>query len=243
MEEGGTGDQCATDVSGRIRAVGDDAVKLALGSHLHQIGIALVEKEEGAMGPHEIIEFTFRPFYTLERSEALQVGTPYIGDHATGRLNIIHKLLYVARMGGSHLHNRYLMFRRDLKQRTRHAYIVVVVGLGVEHTVFFGQDRGNQFLGCGLTIRTRDADDRNVKLAAMLTGQFLIGGQRISHDDIACVASHGILRFINHGIATALFQSLGGKTVAVEGCTLERDEETVLWAMAAIGRHAGAATI
>ena len=40
-----------------------------------------------------------------------------------------------------------------------------------------------------------------------------------------------------------LLQSLGGKTIAIEGCALERDEETVLWAMAAIGRHAGAATI
>lgn len=139
MEEGGTGDQCATDVGGRVRTIGDYAVKLTFGSHLHQVGIALVEKEQGAMGPHEIIEFTFRPFYTLEGPEALQMGTADIGNHATGRLNIIHKLLYVARMGGSHLHNRYLMFRRDLKQRTRHAYIVVVVGLGVEHTVFLAK--------------------------------------------------------------------------------------------------------
>ena len=44
-----------------------------------------------------------------------------------------------------------------------------------------GQYGTNQFLGCRLTVGSRDADDRNVELSAVLTRQILKGLQTVGN--------------------------------------------------------------
>lgn len=62
----------------------------------------------------------------------------------------------------------------------------------------------------------------------MIVGQLLQRGQTVFGKDIPVVAFNGKLFFVDNGIRTALFKSLGCKGVAVERFAFQRKENRTL---------------
>ena len=82
-------------------------------------------------------------------------------------------------MRGTHLHYCYVVLVRQSEQRLGYPHVVVEVTLCSHHVIAFRQHGTHQFLRGCLAIRTRNADDRNIELAAMLAGQVLEGLQAV----------------------------------------------------------------
>ena len=100
----------------------------------------------------EIVEFALGLDDSFERTEALQMGTAYVGDQTTGGLCCLYECLDITWMAGPHLDDGNLMFLCQTKKGLGHTYVVVEVALGVEHIVFLREHSGNKFLSCGLAI-------------------------------------------------------------------------------------------
>ena len=120
------------------------------------------------MSNQEIIQLALGLADTLEGAEALQVGTTHIGDEATGRLGRLYQRLDVAGMRSTHLYDGNVVVVTEAEQRLGNTHIVVEVTLGSHHAIALCQHGTNQFLGSGLAIRSRNANDRYIKLATML---------------------------------------------------------------------------
>ena len=168
------------------------------------------------MGCEEVVELAFGALHSLKGAKALQVGTSHIGDESAGGFHVVHEFSDVTGMRGAHFHHCDLMLRAEGEQRARHTHIIVVVGLSVHHVVLLGQYGRNQFLGGRLAICSRNADDGEGELPAVLPCQFLIGGQRVIDQDIPAVALGNIFLFIHHGIGTTFLQGIGGKLVSIK---------------------------
>ena len=69
----------------------------------------------------------------------------------------------------------------------------------------------------------------------MVVGQLLQRGQTVVSKNIPAVAFNGKLFFVDNGIRTALFKSLGSKGVAVERFAFQRKENRTFGAVAAVG--------
>ena len=135
------------------------------------------------MSNQEIIQLALGLADTLEGAEALQVGTTHIGDEATGRLGRLYQRLDVARMRSTHLYDSNLRHIVQLEQRLGNTHIVVKITLRSHHAIALCQHGTNQFLGSGLAIRSRNANDRYIKLATMLAGQVFESLQTVVDED------------------------------------------------------------
>ena len=131
------------------------------------------------MSDEEIIEFALGLTDTLKRAEALQVGTPHVGDESAGGLGSLYQRLDVARVRGSHLHDGDVVLVAQAEQGLGHAHVVVEVALRRHHVVALGEDGTDEFLGGRLAVGARDADDGDVELPTVLPCQVLVGLQTV----------------------------------------------------------------
>ena len=194
-----------------------------------------IDEYQSIAGSKEVVKFALGLLHSLETSEALQVGTAYVGDHAAGRFHIFYESLDVARMRSSHLYDGNFMLWGKAEERLGHTHIIIEVALCEHHIVFFTEYGRDQFLGRGLAVGSCDSHYRNVEMTAMLTGQFLEGDETILYKDDSLIALLGILFFVYYCIGTAFLQGHGGKLVAVERGTLQSQEDTALRTVAAVG--------
>ena len=256
----------ATDASVlivRVGGVGRDPNLFIVANLVHQMFVVGIDEDKPVLtGTEEIIEFTFSLDDALERAKALQMGTTYVGDEATGRLSRFHQRLDVTRVTGSHLNDCNLVLLRQTEQCLGHTHVVVEVALGVKHIVFLGKHGSDQFLRGGLAIGAGDANHGDVKLTTVLTGQVLEGLEAVIDEDepilklcimhscVPPVASvlrpSGELCIVNcelcivyDGIGTTLFQGLQGELVAVERLAFEGEEDTSFRTVTTVCRDAG----
>ena len=141
--------------------------------------VGIDEDEAVLSATEEIVEFAFGFDDSLERAEALQMSSAYIGDQTTGGLCRLCERLDVARMAGAHLDDGDFVLLCQSEEGLGHAYVVVEVALSVEHIVFLREHSSYEFLGGRLAVGACDADNRNVELATMLTRQILEGLQTV----------------------------------------------------------------
>jgi len=109
LQEWGAGDDFSPYIAVSVLAVGDEAVDVALLSHLHQMLVVGIDEDEGIVGCEVIIEFSLGLLHAFEASESLQVGTAHVGNHTAGRLHVFHEFPDVAWMGSAHLYNGNLI--------------------------------------------------------------------------------------------------------------------------------------
>gem|GEM_PF-5995805 len=76
-------------------------------------------------------------------------------------------------MVGSHLDNRHLVFRFQLKQRERYPDMIVEVTLRKERIVFLRKHRSDQLFGSGLSVGACNAYDRRFQSAPVYLCQLL----------------------------------------------------------------------
>ena len=86
-------------------------------------------------------------------------------------------------MAGTHLDDGYLVAVVQSEEGLGHAHVVVEIALCEEDIILLLQDGRNEFLGGGFAVGARDADDRDVELAAMLAGQVLEGLETVGNKD------------------------------------------------------------
>ena len=238
LQERSAGNDFSPYIAVFILAVGDEAVDVALLSHLHQMLVVCIDEDEGIVGCEVIIELSLGLLHAFETAESLQVGTAYVGNHTAGWLHVFHEFSDVTRMGSTHFYNGNLIFRRETEERLWYAYIIIEVALSEHHVELLAENSRDEFLGGGLAVGSGDSYYRNIEVAAMLTGEFLEGGEAVLYEDVALVAFLGILFFINNHIGTAFLQSHVGKLVAIKRCALQSQEDAALWAVAAVsGNH------
>src|SRR5574344_587016 len=185
FEERSTIDYFAPHITVFILTIRNHTVQFTCLCHLHQMLIICIDEYQSIMSGQKVIEFTLSILDTFETTEALEMCSSHIGNHTAGRFHIFHQLFDVTGMTGTHLHNGNLMLVTQTQQGLGHTHIVVEVALGKHHIIFLSQYGGNQFFGCGLPVGAGDADYRNIKLAAMLTGKFLEGGEAVIHQNEA----------------------------------------------------------
>ena len=101
------------------------------------------------------------------------MGFSYIGNQSAGGLCCFSQCLDVSRMTGSHFDDGYLMFFVQAEQCLGYSNIVIEIALGIKHVELLLEYSGNEFLGCRLAVSACNADDRNIELAAVLTGEVL----------------------------------------------------------------------
>ena len=199
-----------------------------------------IDEDEAVLAAAEkVVEFALGLDDALERTKALQMGTAYVGDQATSRLCRLSERLDVARMTGAHLDDGNLVFLRQSEEGFGHAYIVVEVALSVEHIVFLREHSSDEFLGGRLAVGARDADDRNVELATMLTRQILEGLQTVRDDNQPFIASIGERLIVYDSIGAAFLKGLKGELVAVERLTLEGKEDAPFRTITTVCRDDG----
>ena len=109
-------------------------------------------------------------------------------------------------MTGAHLDDGNLMVLRQTEQGLGHADIIVEVALCIEHIVFLGEHGSHKLLGGCLTVGTGNADDGDIELATMFTGQILEGLQTVIDKDEPVVIGrlHGWI--VDDGIGTTLLK-------------------------------------
>ncbi len=71
----------------------------------------------------------------------------------------------------------------------------------------------------------------------MLPCQLLIGGEAVIDKDEAFVVLLSVFLLINNGITASFLECALGEFVSVERRTFQRDEDTSLRAVAAVGGH------
>ena len=71
LQEWGAGDDFSPYIAVFILAVGDEAVDVALLSHLHQMLVVGIDEDEGIVGCEVIIEFSLGLLHAFETSESL----------------------------------------------------------------------------------------------------------------------------------------------------------------------------
>lgn len=79
--------------------------------------------------PEVVVEFSFGPYDSLERTESFQVGFPYIGDDAVIRFGNPYQCIDFSGVVGTHFHYGNLVFGSQLKKGQRHTDVVVEISL------------------------------------------------------------------------------------------------------------------
>ena len=170
LQERSAGNDFSPYIAVFILAVGDEAVDVALLSHLHQMLVVCIDEDEGIVGCEVIIELSLGLLHAFEAAKSQQVGTAYVGNHTAGWLHVFHEFSDVTRMGSTHLYNGNLIFRRETEERLWYAYIIIEVTLGEHHVELLAENGRDEFLGGGLAVGSGDSYYRNIEVAAMLTG-------------------------------------------------------------------------
>ena len=111
------------------------------------------------------------------------MGSADVGDESAGRLGGFDERLDVARMAGTHLDDSYLVAIVQSEEGLGHAHVVVEIALCEEDIILLLQDGRNEFLGGCFAVGARDADDRDIELAAMLAGQVLESLETVGNKD------------------------------------------------------------
>ena len=168
--------------------------------------VGIDEDEAVLTCPQEVVEFALGLDDTLEGTETLQVGFTHIGDQTAGGLCRLCQGLDVPRMTGAHLDDGNLMILRQAEQGLGHTDIIVEVALCIEHIIFLGEHGSHKLLGGCLTVGTGNADDGDIELATMFTGQILEGLQTVIDKDEPVVIGrlHGWI--VDDGIGTTLLK-------------------------------------
>ena len=135
------------------------------------------------------VEFRFGVYHTLEGAEAFEVRATDIGDESAVGIGDTAEEFNLPRMVGAHFHDGQFRSFGDGEQRQRHAEVVVEVALGSRGLVTFVQHGVDELLSSRLAIGTSDADDGNLKMAAVLARQLLQGLQHVGDDETAVVDS------------------------------------------------------
>ena len=245
LQEGGATDDLAADAGVLllgVSGVGGEPDVFLVTYLVHQVVVVGIDEDEAVLaGAEEVVEFALGLDDALERAEALQVRLPHIGDEAAGRFSRLGQRLDVARVAGAHLDDGYLVVAVQPEEGLGHTHVVVEVALGEEHVVFLLKHGCHEFLGCGLAVGARDADDGDVELPAMLAGQGLEGLQAIVNEDeaflILCIMC--ALCIVHNGVGTALFEGGDCEFVTVESLAFKGEEDGALGAVAAVSRDAG----
>ena len=98
------------------------------------------------------------------------------------------------------------MILRQTEQRFRHANIVIEISLRIEHIVFLGENGSHKFLGGCLAVGTRDADNGDIELATVFTGQILEGLQTVIDKDEPVVVCRHHRLVVDDGIGATFLK-------------------------------------
>ena len=91
-----------------ISAVGRDPH--LVGNHVHKEVVVGIKEDKAILtGTQIVVKLALGLDDAFEGTEALQVGTPHVGDDAASGLRRLDQRLDVARMAGPHLDNSYLV--------------------------------------------------------------------------------------------------------------------------------------
>ena len=154
-------------------------------------------------------------------------------------------------MTGPHFNDSNVMFCRQSEQGLGNAHVIVEVALRIEHIILLLKHRCHQLLRRCLTVSAGNADNRNLKLPAMLPGQVLERLEAVVHlnDAPPLILRGGRLlpsgrlggghTLVNNSIATSLFQRCSCKQVTIKLLTFQCQENASLWAVAAVSCDAG----
>ena len=163
------------------------------------------------------------------------MGSANIGYQTAGGLCSLSKRLDVARMAGAHLDDSYLVLLCESEQRLGHTYIIIEIALSIEHIVFLRKDCSNEFLGGSLAVSASDANDWDIELTTMLTGQILKGLQTIVDNDKSVISRGGNRCIIYDSIGTAFLEGRQSKLVAVERFAFQGQKDASLRTITTIG--------
>ena len=128
-------------------------------------------------------------------------------------------------MAGAHFNDGNLRILADLEHGKRDANLVIEVADRCHNLVLCGKDRVYKLLGGGFSVSAGKADNRNIKLTAVVRGKGLEGFQGVRHLYQAGVI--GLHSIIHHGAACSGLQGLKRKGVSVKILTLEGEEHLV----------------
>ena len=98
------------------------------------------------------------------------------------------------------------MILRQTEQGLGHTNIIIEVALRIEHIVFLGEHGSHKFLGGCLTVGACDADDGDIELATVLTGQILEGLQTVIDKDESVIVGRHHGWIVDDGIGTTLLK-------------------------------------
>ena len=169
------------------------------------------------------------------------MGLSHVGDQAAGGFSGFGQGLDVARVAGAHLDNGNLMHDTEAEKCLGHAHVVVEVALGCHLVITLGQDGAHEFLGRCLAVGAGDADDRDVKAAAVLTCHVLVGLQCVGDENHLFVTVIAViyLLIVDDSDGATFVQGLGCKLVAVKRFALQGDKDAAFGTIAAIGSDYG----
>lgn len=111
----------------------------------------------------------------------------------------------------THLDESHLVGGVESEDHERYTDMVVEVALGGKEVVLAREDGADELLRRRLTVGARDADDRDVKLSAVMGGKGLKCRQRIFDKKATRIGGCHVL--INDGIGRPLFKSTEAKSL------------------------------
>ena len=166
--------------------------------------------------------FQLRIADALARAEKFDVCRADIGNDGDIRLCLHSHAGNFLEIRHAHFHNCRLCVFLQTEQRQRHADFIVQIALCIDGIELLREHCCRHFLGCRLADRTGDADNRDVKQAAIAACQCQQRAARIIHADHR---NRKVDIALGHDCRCLCFNCLFQKIVPVEAFTAQRDEQ------------------
>ena len=171
LQERSAGNDFSPYIAVFILAVGDEAVDVALLSHLYQMLVVCIDEDEGIVGCEVIIELSLGLLHAFE-----DLPNPCRWARPT--------LVIIPQVGSTYstsfrmspgweapISTTAISFsERETEERLWYAYIIIEVALSEHHVELLAENSRDEFLGGGLAVGSGDSYYRNIEVAAMLTG-------------------------------------------------------------------------
>ena len=181
-----------------------------------------------------------RAGHSFEAAESFEVLSAGVGDEAHRRPRHLDQVRDFPRPVGAHLDDRETVSGLEPQQRQGHADVVVEIAACRQGVAGLGEDRRRHFLGRGLAVAARHADDRNVeRLAPGVSGA---SERRLGVGDDDLRQAGGLRRIDERPGGTGCGRGRD-EFVAVEAWTAQGHEEIARRQRAAVARYAGEGAI
>ena len=167
------------NVTVRAEAVGDFSLMALQRTKLFVVS---VDNHRSRFG-HRLQHLGLRPEHPVQVMKKLKMGMPDGGIDGKGRPDHSGQAAHLAEFRNSHLDHGRFVLASEFRQHHGNSVAVVQVSFCLEGAETLLQDRGDHFLCRGLAHASGDADNRQVKIAAVSGGNLFQCRQHIVHND------------------------------------------------------------